>query len=89
MKSVLEQAKKGPTNCSKCVWSTPIGKKSLGCRVGGIRDVGSNCNIMTGEIIGIHETGRMKGLPVMEMAYINKTKLTKAQIKGCLDALKG
>jgi hypothetical protein len=87
MKDTYREAKKGPTNCSKCVWSMPISKKALGCRVGGIRDVGSNCNIMTGETIGIHKTGRMKGLPIMEMAYINKKKLTNIQILMCLKAL--
>lgn len=88
MKNALEEAKKGPTNCSKCVWSSPLKGGSLGCGVGGIRDKGSNCNIMTGKIIGIYKTGRMKGLPIMEMAYINKTKLTKIQIQKCLKALK-
>ena len=73
----------GGGNCDKCLFASYHDKKTWACRVGGFRDKGSGCNIMTGEILRVEKGGK----PVMEAAFIDRTQLSKQHAKDILKLL--
>ncbi len=73
----------GKTNCDKCVFARYYSKTTWACRVGGFRDRGSSCNIMSDDMRegkdGIIEFGHM---------FIDKTKCTPKQVKQLISIVK-
>ncbi len=70
------------TNCDKCVFAKYYSKTTWGCLIGGFRDRGSSCNIMTDDMYY-----KKDGTPVIGRAFIDKTRCTKKQIAAVLAAV--